>query len=167
MDINAVTLKRLVAAELSKLGNAQVENYVRGVLSEPTPAFRDWDYGERGQQFTCWTVLEHPASNSSIAYCEEGFGPTHPWGLLFLTGEHMSMGMDSGWFRTFTEAFFDSMAATCLPIWRVFKTDASGTREAISGEGTWDGTWREVEAYRRTDASARYDCDTSIKYARE
>lgn len=87
--------------------------------------------------------------------------------MLFLTGEFTSMGMDSQWFPTFLQTFFESRAASRLPIWRVFKTDASGVREAITDEGAWDDTWRAVKAYRKADPAARYDCDTSIQYERE
>lgn len=167
MTVDAVTLKRLVEADLGKVGDARVESYIRGLLVEPMPALRDWDYGKPGQQYVCWTVLEHHPSNNSIAYCEDGFGPRSPWGLLFLTGEHMSIGMDSQWYPTFLQTFFESKAATYLPIWRVFQTDAAGVREAITSEGTWDETWAAVMARRSADPTARYDCDTSITYERE
>jgi hypothetical protein len=75
--------------------------------------------------------------------------------------------MDSGWFPTFWAAFFESMPATCLKIWRVFRTDAAGVRTAISDEDFWDETWNAVYAHRDADPAARYDCDTSIAYDRE
>lgn len=167
MTVDASTLKRLVEAELGMLRDKRVENLIRALLIEPTPALRDWDYGKLGEQFVCWTVLECVRSNSSIAYCEEGFGPSDPWGLLFMTGEHMTMGMDAQWYPTFLQTFFESRIVTRLPIWRVFKTDATGARTAISGEGTWDETWSAVTAHRKTEAEARFDCDTSISYERE
>ena len=100
MTVDAVTLKRLIENELAKLSDTRVEQYIRGLLVEPTPLPRDWDYGRPGQQYVCWTVLQHAPSNSAIAYREDGFGPAAPWGLLSLSGDHMSMGMDSGWFST-------------------------------------------------------------------
>jgi len=85
---------------------------------------REWDYGVPGQTYPCWSVLNHIESNTGIAFCEFGFGPRSPWGLVMLSGaEHMSLGMDAGWFETFLEAYFDSRAITDLPIWRVFKQD--------------------------------------------
>jgi hypothetical protein len=57
------------------------------------------------QTYPCWIVLEHAPSNTAIAYCAEGFGPGCPWGLLFLEGEHLSMGMDSGWFTYLSMRF--------------------------------------------------------------
>jgi len=38
----------------------------------------------------------------------------------------MSMGMDTGWLRMFMQVYFESVVATLLPIWRVFKTDPTG-----------------------------------------
>ena len=55
---------------------------------------------------------EHASSNTGIAYCAQGFGPTDPWGLLFLAGPQKSMGMDSGWFITLEHAFRELGGAT-------------------------------------------------------
>ncbi|MEQ9506651.1 MAG: hypothetical protein RLO80_10315 [Hyphomonas sp.] len=167
MSVDAVAIKLLVESELSKLGDARVEGYIRKLLIEPKAEPRDWDYGILGQQYVCWAVLEHSQSNTSMAFCEHGFGPRSPWGLLFLTGENMSIGMDSQWYPTFLQAFFESKVATYLPIWRVFKTDATGHRAVFSGESTWDETWAAVMAHRASDPTARYNCETSIKYERE
>ena len=68
------------------------------------------DYGEESRTYPCWIVLEHRASNTGIAYCAYGFGPGDPWGLLFLGGPHLSMGMDSAWFVTLEDAFRQSPA---------------------------------------------------------
>jgi hypothetical protein len=78
----------------------------------------------------------------------------------------MSMGMDSGWFSTFLEAFFDSFPAADLPIWRVFKIGSSGVRMPITGEDSWDAAWDRVAAHRKADPTQRYDCSHSIAYER-
>jgi hypothetical protein len=73
--------------------------------------------------------------------------------------------MDSGWFGTFLEAFFDSFAITDLPIWRVFKTESPDSKpHAISEEGEWDATWAKVKSLRKADPASRYDCSTSVQY---
>ena len=54
-------------------------------------------------------VLKHQHSDTGIAYCEQGFGPSDPWGLVFLSGDHMGIGMDSGWFSTLESAMRESM----------------------------------------------------------
>ena len=33
-----------------------------------------------------------------------------PWGLIFLSGEHLSIGMDCAWYSTLEDAFRESMA---------------------------------------------------------
>jgi hypothetical protein len=55
-------------------------------------------------------VLEHPPSNTGIAYCAQGFGPSDPWGIVFLSGELTGIGMDSAWFSTLESAMRESMA---------------------------------------------------------
>jgi len=165
MAINADILKALVEGELAHMADARVTNHIRSLLIEPKPVLRDWDYGEKGQQYVCWTVLEDQASKTGIAYCESGFGPRAPWGLIWL--EDSSIGMDSGWYTTFLQAYFESFVVTLLPIWRVFKTEPSGVRLPITPEGGWDETWRQVMEKRREDETSRYDCDTSIVFERE
>jgi hypothetical protein len=136
MTINTDTLKALVEGELARMADARVTSHIRSLLTEPKPVLRDWDYGEKGQQYVCWIVLEEHASKTGIAYCESGFGPTTPWGLIGL--EYSSMGMDSSWYTTFLQAYFGSVVATDLPIWRVFKTESSGVRRPITPEGNWN-----------------------------
>ena len=104
-DINSI-----VSEELKHITDATLLNRIQEMLVTPHPVERDWDYGRIGERFTCWTVLEHQPSNSGIAYCAEGFGPRDPWGLVSLSGEYMSIGMDSGWFPTLEAAMRDSMA---------------------------------------------------------
>jgi hypothetical protein len=100
----------LVNQELMRITDAPLLARIRELLVVPYPVERDWDYGRVGERFTCWTVLEHPPSNTSIAYCQQGFGPSDPWGLVFLSGEHTGMGMDSAWFPTLESAMRESMA---------------------------------------------------------
>jgi hypothetical protein len=157
------SITALLELELSALSDSRVVDHIRSLLVTPKCQSRPWDYGQPGEEFPCWLVLEHLVSNTAIAYCEQGFGPEMPWGLLFLTGKHMSMGMDSGWFEHFLEAYFDSQVAPDLPIWRVFQhsgTDYPGT--AITPEGSWDVTWAEVLRLRGANDGYRYDCSQSI-----
>jgi len=165
MAMNTDILKALVESELARMADARVRSHIRSLLTEPKPALRDWDYGEKGQQYVCWIVMEDPAVKTGIAYCESGFGPAAPWGLIGL--EDSSMGMDSSWYTTFLQAYFGSTIPTVLPIWRVFKTDSSEVRRPITPEGSWDETWKQVMAKRQEDQASRYDCDTSIVYERE
>jgi hypothetical protein len=111
-------------------------------------------------------VLQDPQSGGEIACCEYGFGPRCPWGLVSSADEEhrRHMGMDSGWFTTFLDAFFDSFACVELPIWRVIKVEADGTRTQLTDEDGWDATWRRISELRTHDPTGRYDCGHSIAY---
>ncbi len=112
MAISSLQIRALVANELAGVSEPSVKAYIGSLLVEPQIVMRQWDYGEIGEVFPCWSVLNHSRSNTGIAYCEYGFGPKNPWGLVGLSGsDHKSMGMDCGWFPTFLEAFFDSAAS--------------------------------------------------------
>jgi hypothetical protein len=164
MSASARFVTALVERELATLRDRRVVDHIRGLLITPECQMRAWDYGRAGEAFPCWFVLAHKASNTGIAYCEYGFGPSMPWGLLFLEGtQHMSMGMDSSWFQHFLEAYFESRASSEIAIWRVFQhqgTDFPG--KPISEESTWESTWAEVERLRGSKSEFRYDCWQSI-----
>ena len=170
MSIDPEKLMAMVDAELAQISDSRVIAHIQALRDEPTITMRRWDYGLKDERYPCWTVLRHPGSNTGIAYCEHGFGPRSQWGLVFIGGdeEHSSIGMDCAWYTTFLQAFFESGAATDLPIWRVFKTEGStGKTHAISDEGEWDATWAKVKALREADPSNRYHCSTTIQYERE
>lgn len=99
-----------VVRELARIHDPVVAARIRELLVAPYPVDRSWDYGTQDESVTCWTVLEHSASNTGIAYAEAGFGPANPWGLVFLEGDHMGVGMDSGRYCTLESAFRESMA---------------------------------------------------------
>jgi hypothetical protein len=166
MTVTPAQIQALVEAELSALRDARVVTQIRGLLVQPTAISREWDYGPPGQTYPCWAVLNHAKSNTGIAYCEFGFGPRAPWGLLALSGSsNTSIGMDSGWFESFLDAYFNSWASADLPIWRVFKQDgASLPGVALTEESDWNSTWEEVYRLRAADPASRYHCDQSIQF---
>jgi len=62
-------------------------------------------------------------------------------------------------------AYFESFAATELPIWRVFKQDGDNyPGMPITDEADWTSTWAEVERLRKSNFPARYNCDHSVKF---
>jgi hypothetical protein len=75
MMLTADRVSLLVNEELARISDSTLLAKVRELLVSPYPVERDWDYGRAGERFTCWTVLEHRASNTGIAYCAQGFGP--------------------------------------------------------------------------------------------
>jgi hypothetical protein len=94
---------QLVEQQMRSIAQPDLVALARSLI-QPRLEARQRDYGAPNQEFPCWLVLEHPPSNTGIAYCAEGFGPSNPWGLLFLSGEHLSMGMDSAWFTSLEDA---------------------------------------------------------------
>lgn len=168
MSIDSHALKAMIRAELAQMSDARVVAQVEALLVEPSVTMRGWDYSDERVEYPCWTVFSHPASNTGIAYCEYGFGPRSPWGLVFLEGKMTSIGMDCGWYTTFLEVFFETSAATELAIWRVRKTEADWTKSQwITEEGEWDATWARVMELRESDPESRYHCDMSIEYPKE
>lgn len=105
---NSNEMAALVDAEIERIADGRSVQRIQAVRVTPYPVERDWDYGKPGEHYTCWTVLEHPESNTGIVYCSEGFGPSYPWGLVFLSGQYVGIGMDSGWFSSLEGAVRDS-----------------------------------------------------------
>jgi hypothetical protein len=162
MAIDAARLTDLIEVELSAISDERVKGRLRRLLVTPNVLLRDWDYGESSQWYPCWLVLRDDCSEAAIGYCEYGFGPQHPWGLISANESDSSMGMDSGWFRTFLRACLDSVVVIGIPMWRVFKTDAQNERMPISDEGVWNDIWAKVAAYRVSDPENRYDCSCDL-----
>lgn len=101
----------LVQEELAKIGDVRVQERIRSLIVSPYCVDGEWDYGKEGQTYPCWIILEHPASGTGIAYCEDGFGPSNPWGLVWIMGPHRQrIGMDSGWYDSLGDAFRESHA---------------------------------------------------------
>ncbi|MGX1317569.1 hypothetical protein AB7M17_001022 [Bradyrhizobium sp. USDA 377] len=167
MAVDAHFLGALIEDELTTLSDARVVAHVMKMLVVPCAVLRNWGYGVHGQQYPCWIVLDDPAhSFSAIAFCEFGFGPKCPWGLIS-SGDapgDMPMGMDSGWFPSFLDAYFESRAATELPIWRIMKEEPDRTLVPLSREGTWGSTWERINQLRSADPGGRYHCRHGITY---
>jgi hypothetical protein len=134
-------------------------------VARPTPIRLAWDYGEPGEAFDGWLVFDDPGRRTGIVYCPRGFGPKSPWGLI-TTGETCpSMGMDSGWFGRFMDAYMDSFSATDLPIWRVVRwTKGDRSRESITEELSWEDAWKIVNRLRGEDPVHAFSCEHNIAY---
>jgi hypothetical protein len=109
--MTASHISTLVEAELTRIISPSSVALIRGLLVPPRCEERPWDYGAPSETYPCWIVAEHPPSNTAFAYCEQGFGPKCPWGLLWLSGEHLNMGMDSSWFTSLEAVVKDSRAS--------------------------------------------------------
>ena len=165
--VTRTQIQELVEEALRWVEDDRVVGHIQSLLVEPVAIPRAWDYGAPEQMYPCWAVMNHASSNTGIAYCAEGFGPERPWGLVHLTGtSHMSIGQDCGWFEAFSKAYFESMAASDLPIWRVLvRKEKSGSGEFISKESDWDSTWERDMQLRKDDPDRHYFCDHCIQYS--
>jgi hypothetical protein len=95
--------------ELASVTDARLVQQISELLVELYCVHRAWDYGAVGVTYPCRTVLEHFQSNTGIAYCTEGFGPTLSVGSRVLNGAIVSIGMDCGWFVSLERAIRESM----------------------------------------------------------
>ncbi len=96
-------ISELVEAELSRIQDVDVREALRSILIAPRVQARQWDYGEPGEEYPCWSVAEIRELEMELAYCEHGFGPSSPWGAVVVA--ESSIGMDSQWHDTLEEVF--------------------------------------------------------------
>jgi hypothetical protein len=106
----AADVRSVVEAEIATITQRDLVSRIRELLVPIRCEYRAWDYGKPDDEYPCWIFAEHSDSNTAFAWTEYGFGPSSPWGLLFIRGEHISMGMDSGWFVSLEDLFRESMA---------------------------------------------------------
>jgi hypothetical protein len=133
-------------------------------LPAPTPIRLAWDYGKPDETFDGWLVFDDREQRCGIAYCDEGFGPATPWGLVNTSEACPSMGMDCDWFSRFMDTYFASPASD-VPIWRVVRrTQAEGDRAFATGELACDEAWKVVKQLREQDPAHRYDVEHDIAY---
>jgi len=79
-------------------------------------------------------------------------------------GVRSSMGMDSGWFPTFMEAYFDSFASTALSIWHVFSVDGGAPAQRLTEELSWTEAWKRCEDARQADRGSHFMVHHAIVY---
>jgi hypothetical protein len=103
MKATASTIEALVEDEILRIEQPELVALARKLRVPARLEEVSWDYGKEGQTYPCWIVLVHAPSNTTVAYCSQGFGPSYPWGLLFMS-EPRSMGMDSQWFVSLEDA---------------------------------------------------------------
>jgi hypothetical protein len=108
--MTASKVSELVEKELAQISSQNLVALIRRLLVPPRCEPRPWDYGAPDETYPCWIVGEHSPSNTAFAYCESGFGPRCPWGLLGISGEYLNMGMDSSWYTSLEDVVRDSCA---------------------------------------------------------
>jgi hypothetical protein len=122
-------IEALVAAQLGSCSEAQIREAIRALLVPPTAHLREFTYAR--SLYECWTVLEHPESDTAIVFSNFGFGPKCPWGLIGLTPP-LFFGDDSGWFTSLEDAFCDSWASNELRINNVVEETPEGELNVLA-----------------------------------
>ncbi len=107
--MNIIELEKLIQEEINKISQKELIKTIQDFMVSIRIENREWDYSDKYKEYPCYIVLEDKKTNTAIAFSENGFGPVCPWGLLFLDGEYMNMGMDSGWFSSLEDAVRESM----------------------------------------------------------
>lgn len=115
-------IQDLVAKELGRIEDPRRVDFLRTLLVTPRREEREWDYGVPGTRYPYWIVAEACDCGLLLVYCEHGFGPEMPWGILFTKDpDAATLGMDAQWSWYLAEAFVRS--------------------------GLWQGTIRENEPW--------------------
>jgi hypothetical protein len=116
----------LVNSQLITIEDALVRSTIENLLVSPFSQTRNLV----GTEHLCWVVAEHTESGTGYLYCETAFGPSLVWGIVWLSDSEI--GMDSGWFPTLGDAFYDSFAAAPLKIWNVVKRNSSDSDSVVA-----------------------------------
>lgn len=151
----------MVGRELTQLSDSGVVAHIQALRDQPTVTIRRWNYG-RDERYRCWTVLRHPASDTGIAYCEHGFGPRSPWGLVLLQGDERLTSLEwiaLGIRRSCKLSLNRMRQQTCQSGTSSKWTARLGTckMQALSSEGDWDATWARLTALQAADPANQYD----------
>lgn len=96
------SILRLLDAELERVSATERRTSLAALLVPPARLNLAWDYGAEGERLDCWLVGQSPGRDVLLVYCEQGFGPSFPWGFVFPPED--SMGMDSQWHSSLEDA---------------------------------------------------------------
>jgi hypothetical protein len=103
---DSARIQALVAEQLALIEDPGRRGALERLLVPPRQEWRDWDYGEPGERYPYWVVAEARDRGQILVYCEHGFGPESPWGILSIDEpEDATLGMDSQWNWYLEEAF--------------------------------------------------------------
>jgi hypothetical protein len=103
--MNLDEIRRLVDSELAEATDAGERDRLAALLATPEQIKLDWEYGKAGEQLSCWRVGRSPEENPCrlwLVYCQQGFGPSFPWG--FVETDSASMGIDAQWHSSLVAA---------------------------------------------------------------
>lgn len=110
MVIGRDEIVALTARELALIEDPARCSALAAILVEPRVEEREWLYSRDPVRYPYWVVAESVEQKILLVYCEQGFGPSFPWGVLY-TGDHpmdQTLGMDAQWNWYLEEAFWRS-----------------------------------------------------------
>ena len=162
MTTSAAEVAAAIDEDLANLRDPRVRADIMAFrVVPPAPIRLAWDYGQPGETFGGWLVFSDPRQRTGIAYCDQGFGPKSPWGLI-ATGETCpSTGMDSGWFQRFMDAWFDSFSAADLPMWKVIRRNKDKSARERRSRGSSRGRRRGTSSIACGKKTPRTDMTAS------
>ncbi|MCU0732292.1 MAG: hypothetical protein MUE84_12000 [Hyphomonas sp.] len=114
MKINLAAAQERDPAEIESVVDLAVRGFsdpkladaIRGFLIAPRREIRVWNWAPGDLRFPVWVIAESTRFDYGIVYSENGFGPHHPWGLVFSSAS--DFGADYCWFSSLEAAFLDS-----------------------------------------------------------
>jgi hypothetical protein len=92
---SAAEVSRLVECELASIDDPSRREALRALLSQPIAVDLGWGYGKPGERHQCWVVGHSRDGSQRLVYCDKGFGPSDPWGIVGVSEDWM--GMDCQW----------------------------------------------------------------------
>ena len=96
MSRSVSAMKALVAKELEAAPDTTCRARLTSLLVEPRFQALSWEYGALDATRLCCVVAEVGDGDRALVYCEDGFGPHDPWGIVSLS--EGSMGSDDQWY---------------------------------------------------------------------
>ena len=85
-----------VAAEIVAFQNPKLREAILECLVSPRSHIRLWNWSDPPCEHECWMIAESKTYDYGIVYSDFGFGPNHPWGLVFLSQDNF--GADYCWY---------------------------------------------------------------------
>jgi hypothetical protein len=99
-------IAKLITSELERVSDLSRRERLKALLIEPRLLSLHWDYNPVGTRFDCWLIGQSPNGDTRLVYCNQGFGPSFPWGFVYSDTD--SMGNDGQW-----EAGLEDVAINC------------------------------------------------------
>lgn len=103
MKLDSELIQNLVEEQISGIKDNDRQSALRAIIVDPYVELREWDYAEN-TKYQCWIIAKPKNDDHVFAYCNEGFGPNTPWGII-KKDSNGSMGPDACW-HTFLEDLF-------------------------------------------------------------